>query len=431
MWLIVNCNSRAQIFKQDFSESKSLSSYINSCNPSDRQWNAIGTSGSGVTVSVVNHDLRFSRTTGNSGSFSRTSDFSPAPTGMMYCFSISVSGNTTAQTSAAVFQVGSGFGTANSGEPNTNVYARLGVNFSATDGTFSLRNIDNLANSSNFSGTVYICWALNNTGNSVDYTAPDGTTESLADDTWDLWVGTTKVFDDQLVTTPTQTMTDLKFAFTAGSGIIILDNFIIYGSNEGIIPVELTAFKSKTDGRNVNLFWETVTEKNCNGFEVQRLKSGENNWISTGFVKAAGLSVSPRQYTFPVKNLQEGKYKFRLKVIDYNGTFEYSKVIEAEISSPENFKVGQNYPNPFIPSTKINYQIPVDSKVIFELFSITGQRVAEIVNEEVKAGYHTIDLQPSIFRGSFSSGIYIYRITVTEKATGKSYTASKRMLFLK
>lgn len=214
------------IFNQNFSSATALASYI-SPTPDSGQWNAIGTSGAGVTVSVAANNLAFTRAAANVGSFSRTSDFSPAPGTMIYRFDLSVSGNTSAATSAAIWQLGSGFGTANTAEANANTYARFALNLTATDGTFQLRDIQTLTNSGNLSGTQSIMWVLNNSGSAFNYTSPLGTTSTLADDTADIWAGTALLFNNVAVTTPTQSLSDLKFSLSGGSGTITMDSFQI------------------------------------------------------------------------------------------------------------------------------------------------------------------------------------------------------------
>lgn len=216
----------AVIFSQDFSANNTLATYI-SATPNSGQLNAIGTSGSGVTVGVSSGVLAYARTTTNVGSFSRSTDFSPAPNGISYKFDLTVSGNSTAQTTAAVFQVGSGFGNTNIAEANAVTYARFGINFTATDGALQIRDISTSANSGNFAGTQTVFWVLNNTGSSFSYMNPSAGQTTIANDTADLWLGTTKVLNGVAVLTPALSITDLKFAFTAGTGTISIDNIVI------------------------------------------------------------------------------------------------------------------------------------------------------------------------------------------------------------
>lgn len=215
------------IFSQDFSSSATVSSYASASSPSSGQFNAISTSGSGTVVSISSGALSFARSGSNAGAFSRTTDFSPTPIAILYKFDVSVTGNSAATTNVAAFQVGSGFGTTNSAEANANVHSRVGVNFTSTVGSFSLRNIGSGTNSSNLSGTQTLRWYINNTGSSMNYTGPDSSTYSLANDTAQLWAGNARIFASISATTPSQSLTDLKFAFSDGSGTILIDNISI------------------------------------------------------------------------------------------------------------------------------------------------------------------------------------------------------------
>jgi hypothetical protein len=196
------------------------------------------------------------------------------------------------------------------------------------------------------------------------------------------------------------------------------------------LPVELTSFVSNVNGRQVNLNWETKTEVNTRQFEIDRAlvnATGSVTWTTVGSVQATGTSVTPKQYTYTEKNLQTGKYQYRLKIIDNDGSFEYSKVVETEVAVPKEFAISQNYPNPFNPTTKIDYQVPVDAKVIMEVYSITGQKVVELVNQDQQAGFYSVNFGAS----KLASGVYIYRIAATEKESGKNFSSIKKMMLLK
>jgi hypothetical protein len=214
---------------------------------------------------------------------------------------------------------------------------------------------------------------------------------------------------------------------TLGTGAAVSDN-VLFNPFNTLAPVELSSFTSTISGRNVQLNWETKTEKNSDKFVIEKMNSAiGSSWVNVGFVKAAVLSNSPKQYSFTDKNLQAGKYQYRLKMIDNDGSFEYSKIVETEVASPKNFELSQNYPNPFNPSTKINYQLPVDAKVLMEVYNIAGQKVIELVNQEQSAGYYTVDFGAS----KLSSGVYIYRLAASDKATGNNFSSIKKMMLLK
>jgi Secretion system C-terminal sorting domain len=231
---------------------------------------------------------------------------------------------------------------------------------------------------------------------------------------------------------------DLVGTHSAGSGstavrTVIPDGtsgrFYLAGQSDGEnpLPVELSSFTASNNGRTIQLNWGTKTEKNSNKFDIERSLVGNLNWAVVGSVKAAVLSNSPKQYSYSDTKLQSGKYQYRLKMVDNDGSFSYSSVEAAEVAVPKDFAVSQNYPNPFNPSTKIDYQVPVDAKVIMEVYNIAGQRVSELVNQEQSAGYYTVDFGSS----NLSSGVYIYRLSASDKATGNNFSSIKKMMLLK
>jgi hypothetical protein len=195
----------------------------------------------------------------------------------------------------------------------------------------------------------------------------------------------------------------------------------IGGSNP--VPVELSSFTASCNGRNVQINWITKTEVNSNKFEIERsllsTKGASVAWVSVGTVLASGTSIFTRKYSYIDENLQAGKYQYRLKMIDYDGSYKYSNVVETEIALPKNFELSQNYPNPFNPSTRINYALPVDSKVILEVFNITGEKVGQLVNEDKTAGNYTVEFDA----GKLSSGFYIYQLR-----TGNNVQTRKMIL---
>ncbi len=73
-----------------------------------------------------------------------------------------------------------------------------------------------------------------------------------------------------------------------------------------------------------------------------------------------GTTTEVHHYSFMDESLQSGDYQYRLKQIDFDGTFEYSNIIEVTVDVPAKFALEQNYPNPFNPTTKIKFTIPVN-----------------------------------------------------------------------
>jgi photosystem II stability/assembly factor-like uncharacterized protein len=176
------------------------------------------------------------------------------------------------------------------------------------------------------------------------------------------------------------------------------------------LPVELSAFSASIIGSSVKLNWRTETEINNYGFEIERyaLSAERQAWNKIGFVNGNGNSNSPKSYSFVDDKVTAGKYSYRLKQIDNDGQFEYSKSIEVDFGAPKKFELSQNYPNPFNPVTTIRFNLPEAGNVKLTLFNILGQELKTLVNEFKESGVHTINFDAS----ELNSGMYIYKIEV-------------------
>jgi hypothetical protein len=252
--------------------------------------------------------------------------------------------------------------------------------------------------------------------------------------TWVITSPTTFVAAKLGVTFSTGGLRTDCFAFVGGAGVDmrlnvppLLTTAIDASFTNPVLPVELSSFASTAQGRTVVLNWSTKTEKNSDRFEVERSLVTTTTWSTVGVVKASVLSNSTKNYSYTDNKLQSGKYQYRLKMVDNNGSFVYSTVEAAEVAIPKDFAVSQNYPNPFNPTTKIDYQVPVDAKVVMEVYNITGQKVMELVNQQMSAGYYTVDFGAS----KLASGVYIYRLAAVDVASGKNFSSIKKMMLLK
>lgn len=225
------------------------------------------------------------------------------------------------------------------------------------------------------------------------------------------------------------TPSDISDDYLVSQPLTSFSEFVL-GSDQYELPVELSTLSAKVSTRSVRLDWTTATEVNSYKFVVERSVSGANNWSALGEVRASNYSNAPKSYGFDDKNLNSGKYSYRLKMVDNDGTYEYSKITaEATIGVPVEFSMSQNYPNPFNPTTKITYALPVNSHVTLELYAITGQKVATILNSNVEAGYYDVPVNMSGY--NLSSGVYMYRFSGKELSSGKQFTSVKKMMFLK
>src|ERR1035437_6579194 len=141
----------------------------------------------------------------------------------------------------------------------------------------------------------------------------------------------------------------LRQGSTGSSPDLVIDGIRVGNTwNDAPLPVELSSFTSNTNGRNIQLNWETKTEKNSDKFVIEKMNSSiGSSWVNVGSVKAAVLSNSPKNYSYSDTKLQSGKYQYRLKMVDNDGSFSYSSIEAAEVAVPKDFAVSQNYPNPF------------------------------------------------------------------------------------
>jgi hypothetical protein len=197
--------------------------------------------------------------------------------------------------------------------------------------------------------------------------------------------------------------------------------FILMGS---IVPVELTSFTGAANENNVTLNWATATETNNQGFEIQRNITGE--FMSIGFVDGNGTTTEAQNYNFTDQNLLAGSYSYRLKQIDFDGSFEYSDVVEVEIGAPATFSLNQNYPNPFNPSTVIEFNLAVDSRVSLTVFDVLGQEVATLISGNLAAGSRQVTFDAS----ALNSGVYFFRIDAAG-IEGTNFSSVKKMILSK
>ena len=206
----------------------------------------------------------------------------------------------------------------------------------------------------------------------------------------------------------------------SGFGKIIIDN--ILGEP---FPVELSFFNANVTDNIVILKWRTETEIDNYGFKVLRqfsIVEQDDEWVTVGFVYGNGNSNSPIEYEFIDEVVGKvGKYSYRLKQLDNDGSFEYSTIVAAVIDAPNTFHLSQNYPNPFNPETKIDFTLPHRETTSLKVYNILGELEYILINGEIEAGTHSL-----VFNASkLPSGIYIYRLET------ESFSSAQRMTLIK
>ena len=187
------------------------------------------------------------------------------------------------------------------------------------------------------------------------------------------------------------------------------------------IPVELVSFNASLSSPIVSLNWNTATELNNSGFSIQRKASTE--WQDIAFIEGNGTTTEKNSYSYidDISSVENnGKLYYRLKQIDFDGSYSFSSEVLVMLS-PAEYKLSQNYPNPFNPVTRINFQLPYDSYVTLKIYDVVGNEVATLINENKVAGNYNFDFNAS----SLASGVYFYKLKAND------FVQNKKMILIK
>jgi hypothetical protein len=208
---------------------------------------------------------------------------------------------------------------------------------------------------------------------------------------------------------------------------------LIYDSSS-VVPVELSSFNAFVIGRNIKLSWQTSSETNNRGFEVERLlvkdlqnctPSGcvnfNNIWETIAFVDGKGTTNEVSSYSYTDNDLESGVYKYRLRQLDFDGAAKFSNEVEVEFFIPKVYVLDQNYPNPFNPKTTIGFQLPEKAFVTLKIYDTLGNELITLLNEQKNPGVHEVNFNSA----KLSSGVYYYKL-ITDK-----FTDLKKMVILK
>lgn len=227
-----------------------------------------------------------------------------------------------------------------------------------------------------------------------------------------------------------------NYSFTLPTKCLSIDSsgYIYAATDDGIyraggrtVPVELISFTAEVNNDKVLLRWITATETNNQGFEVQRteVRDQRSDWEKIGFVEGKGTTTEENIYNYEDNNIETGEYYYRLKQIDYDGSYEYSQEVQVKVDIIYDFNLEQNFPNPFNPGTIIKFSIPHKAFVSLSIYNSLGEKIKTIINEFLEEGDHSVELKAEDFAPSFSSGVYFYRLQADD------YSESKKMLLLR
>jgi len=202
--------------------------------------------------------------------------------------------------------------------------------------------------------------------------------------------------------------------------------FNCYDFNNGLTSVQLASFEADLNDKTVQLTWQTTTETNNIEFEIERRCDNEQ-FRKIGIVSGHYTNNEQTKYQFLDETIEKQKYYFyRLKLINMDGTSQYSSIVEIFTEVPKQFNLQQNYPNPFNPSTEICYSIPYTTDVYLAIFNPLGQHIVTLIQERQSPGQRTIKWDGCDKNGEeVSGGLYGYQLKA------ENFTAFKKMILIR
>lgn len=377
--------------------------------PTNGQFNTLGVNGnSSFTTTGGNLSITHGAKIGDVSSqafFIRNTPFSPTPSTMYLEVDISVPTVTTSALGAAIFNIGQNI--AGVAPANVDVFARFSINLGVNN-TYQIRNVPGLASGVSVNSittantqTVKVIVAMNNDVADATYFDPRDANAPqiiLKPGTYDIWVNNVPLVSGRgkvAGISGNVTLSNFNFLFNTGEGTIVMDNLRIRDIS-GVLPVKLTYFTAEAIDNKVELGWETAWEKNSREFVIQR-SSDLKEFGDIGRVAAAGEADGRRQYSFIDPTPLPGANYYRLRMVDRDGTYEYSKVKDVVVRSDQPILLVT--PNPTTGDLIRIRAVSVDVSAL-KMTNIMGQNINFRINQ-TSDGY--TELIPS---STLSPGMY-------------------------
>jgi hypothetical protein len=234
--------------------------------------------------------------------------------------------------------------------------------------------------------------------------------------------------------------TKIDSAASASGDSVFFENlsssgqFEIGTTGNSALPLEAVSFTAQKVTTGVELNWETISEVNTYGFYVERSATTDKSFaMVSGLIQGQGTTLQPHYYSWTDTSVSAGTYYYRLRQVDLDGTFTYTKEIVivtgvasvTEKNTPNVFALHQNYPNPFNPSTAIQYDLPKPSVVTLKIFNVLGEVVTTLVKGTQQPGDHVANWDAT----GAASGVYLYRIEAISSAG--VFTQTKKLILMK
>lgn len=405
-------SGHAQIFSQNFSESTVVADYVDAAGFANNKFTGISNN-TNAPSSITGGKLTFVKSGSSGGHFSQTADMNSQV--LIIKFDFAVSRQVTSQTSALVFHVGNSLG--NTGtviSPANGANTRFSINFDAISGAFSVRNIGSNTNAtSTYSGEKTIIFAINNKSDEVSYTSPSGT-ERLPANTWDLWVGSDRAFNDAAVENRANTLANFKLTMQSSvpNATVTFDNFQIINENDAtVLPVNLTSFTAKANLQNIDLAWSTASEESNSHFDILRSTNGVK-FIKIDQIKGNGTSATAQNFTFTDKNALPGTSYYQLRQINFDGKIAISESLAVKSNvAATHFRVTSSAQDHTV---KLIVFSANEGKALLKISDLNGRNVAE-KEIDLNIGYTSHTLQLNTVKGLHIASLTTATETMVQK----------------
>lgn len=173
------------------------------------------------------------------------------------------------------------------------------------------------------------------------------------------------------------------------------------------LPVELVSFKGAASAQGVSFTWTTASEKNNDYFSIQYSTDGRN-FESVGYVKGKGTTAGTSTYSFLHKDAAGGKMYYRLKQVDFDLKYAYSKVILVNVKEKANLPMSV-YPNPVIgQEVNLHFENLTAEKVNVTIMDLNGRVVlnqTETAARDLKVNLKNANLKPGIYLLNAQAGL--------------------------
>jgi len=188
------------------------------------------------------------------------------------------------------------------------------------------------------------------------------------------------------------------------------------------LPVELAGFSGQANSGTARITWQTASETNNAGFEVQQKESESGSWKQVGYVESkaeGGTTTEARSYEYTVSDLPVGTHKFRLRQVDLDGSASLTDPVSVKIRMEDSVTLTSPAPNPTSGSTTLSFAVKEKAETTITLYNTLGQRVATVYEGIPQAGERqNIQLDVS----GLSSGMYMIRLQMSDETRMEKMT---------